>query len=134
MRGSLERIGAGRAVQRAFLLAMAVYGLALWGLWQSPLIAALATLELRTAEVTAALLDQLGLEVQRRGTVLSHPAGFSYEIYYPCTGLTVAGFLLAGLLALPGSRRSKLAAGERYSEPLAEMRIRWIGDEWPTSS
>ena len=101
----------GPAHRLRFALVLTAYGLALLGLRQSPaLTAALSPLERGTAAVTEALLERSGFEAQRTGTVISHPGGFAYEIYYPCTGLTILGFLVAGLLALPGGRGRKLAA------------------------
>lgn len=55
-----------------------------------------------TAGVTAAFLRLSGMPVQREMAVLSHPAGFSYEIYYKCTGIVLVLFLSAALSALPG--------------------------------
>jgi exosortase/archaeosortase family protein len=96
---------------------MAAFGLALLALYRSPrLHGLLAPLDAPTARVTAALVGASGLEVERRGAVLAHPGGFSYEIYYRCTGLVVAACLAAGLAALPGraggagGRRAKLLA------------------------
>ena len=54
-----------------------------------------------TAGVTATFLRLSGMPVQREMAVLSHPAGFSYEIYYKCTGLILILFLSAALLTLP---------------------------------
>ena len=61
-----------------------------------------------TAGATAACLKLTGLPVQRQAAVLSHPGGFSYEIYYRCTGLILVLFLSAALLALPGGWRKKI--------------------------
>ena len=47
------------------------------------------------------MVELSGEAVERTGTVLSHPAGFAYEIYYPCSGVEMVVVLLAGLLALP---------------------------------
>ena len=94
-----------------FTLAAAATWLALVPLYRSPrLTGALAPFERLTARLTAALVDVCGMEVERSGTVLRHPAGFAYEIYYACTGLFLAAVLVAGLLALPGPRRRKSAA------------------------
>lgn len=46
----------------------------------------------------------------RNEGVLRHAGGFSYEIYYRCTGLLAAGFLAGVILAAP-----------------APARLRWIG-------
>lgn len=68
----------------------------------------LAPIDILTAGVTAACLKISGMPVQRDAAVLSHPAGFSYEIYYKCTGLILVLFLSAALLALPGRWSSKI--------------------------
>lgn len=128
----------GPASRLRFALVLAAYGLALLGLRQSPpLVAALSPLERGTAAVTEALLQRSGFEVRREGTVISHPGGFAYEIYYPCTGLTIFGFLVAGLLALPGSRGRKLVAIAAAVPALAVLnqvrllQLFAVGVEWP---
>ena len=49
------------------------------------------------------------MEVEQEGAVLSHPAGFGYEIYYRCTGVLPAAFLVVAVLAVPADGRRKLA-------------------------
>ncbi|MCK5058527.1 MAG: archaeosortase/exosortase family protein [Candidatus Aminicenantes bacterium] len=71
-------------------------------------IKALAPIDVLTAGVTAAFLKLTGMPVQQEAAVLSHPAGFSYEIYYKCTGLILVLFLSAALLALPGRWGSRI--------------------------
>ncbi len=94
-----------------FAAALALFGLALAGFYRSPrLFRLLEPSELWTARVTERVLAVSGVEVERRGTILAHPGGFRYEIYYRCTGWMVAAFLLVGLFALPGGWRSKLGA------------------------
>lgn len=66
-----------------------------------------APIEGVTAEVTARLVAATALEVRRDGTVLSHPAGFAYRVYWRCTGLLPALFLCGLVLASPGRRREK---------------------------
>jgi exosortase/archaeosortase family protein len=92
-----------------FGLAMGVFLLMLVVLQQSPgIIRALAPLDVVTARITAAVLQLSGLAVHQEAAVLSHPAGFSYKIYYNCTGFIAAGFLSAGLLVLPGRWSARL--------------------------
>jgi len=87
---------------------MALFGAGLAGLYRSPaLIAVLEPLDLATARLTAGALSSLGVAVERTGTVLAHPGGFRYEIYYRCTGLILAALLAAGICALPGRARAK---------------------------
>ncbi len=69
-----------------------------------PLLAPLTTL---TARMTLALLHWGGMEAARVTTVLSHPGGFAYEIYYRCTGFLPVAFLTASILASPGPLRRK---------------------------
>ena len=63
-----------------------------------------------TAEVTAGLLQAAGLEVERNGSVVSHPEGFGVYVYYLCTGWPLAMVMLIGLAALPGRLATKLLA------------------------
>src|SRR3990172_7982617 len=60
-----------------------------------------------TAQVTLALLHWLGMEAARVGTLISHPHGFAYEIYYRCTGFLPVAFLTVSILASPGTLRRK---------------------------
>lgn len=71
-------------------------------------IGALAPLDVLTAEVTAVFLRLSGMPVHQEAAVLSHPSGFSCEIYYKCTGLILALFLSAALLALRDRWASKV--------------------------
>jgi exosortase/archaeosortase family protein len=66
--------------------------------------AVIDALELWTASVTAELIRAFGEEVTQRSTILVHPAGFGYEIYYPCTALFPACLLAAALLLTPSTR------------------------------
>jgi exosortase H (IPTLxxWG-CTERM-specific) len=68
----------------------------------------LAPLTAWTARATVALLHWLGIEATRVGTVVSHPSGFAYEIYYRCTGFLPVAFLATAILAYPGCWRRKL--------------------------
>jgi exosortase/archaeosortase family protein len=91
-------------------LALGVCLLMLVVLQRSPtIIKALAPLDVVIARITAAVLQACGLAVHRDAGILAHPAGFSYKIYYNCTGLTAAAFLSAGLLVLPLPWKTRLA-------------------------
>ena len=68
----------------------------------------LAPLTLLTAQMTVALLHWLGMEAVRTSTVISHPDGFAYEIYYRCTGFLPVAFLTVSILASPGPLRRRL--------------------------
>jgi exosortase H (IPTLxxWG-CTERM-specific) len=70
--------------------------------------ALLAPLTTWTARVTLALLHWVGMEATRMATVVSHPSGFAYEIYYRCTGFLPVAFLMTAILASPGHWRRKL--------------------------
>lgn len=67
----------------------------------------LAPLTLWTAQTTLTLLHWVGLEATRTATVITHPGGFAYEIYYRCTGFLPAAILAGAILASPGPWRHK---------------------------
>jgi exosortase/archaeosortase family protein len=56
------------------------------------------------------LIRSLGLDAVRDGTVISHSAGFAYEISRGCTGVIPALLLAVGVLAWPGAGSRKLLA------------------------
>ena len=62
-----------------------------------------------TAQMALGILHLLGMEAVRVATLISHPDGFAYEIYYRCTGFLPVAFLTASILASPGSLRRKLS-------------------------
>ena len=68
----------------------------------------LAPLTTWTARLTLASLHWLGMEATPMATVISHPSGFAYEIYYRCTGFLPVAFLMTAILAYPGRWRRKL--------------------------
>lgn len=70
--------------------------------------ALLAPLTTWTAGATLVLLHWLGIAATRMATVVSHPSGFAYEIYYRCTGFLPVAFLMTAILATPGCWRRKL--------------------------
>ena len=91
-----------------FALAMGVCLLMLVLLQHSPgIIKALAPIDVIIARITAAILQLFNMPVHQQAAILSHPAGFSYKIYYKCTGLIAAGFLSTGLLVLPNRWTAK---------------------------
>lgn len=69
----------------------------------------LAPLTTVTAQMTLTLLHWLGMEAVRVGTVISHPGGFAYDIYYRCSGFLPVAFLSVAILASSGAPRRKLA-------------------------
>ncbi len=83
-------------------------GVALLTYREDVLGALLAPLTTWTARVTLALLYWLGIAATRMATVVSHPSGFAYEIYYRCTGFLPVAFLMTAILAYPGCWRRKL--------------------------
>lgn len=130
----------GRSITLRFGVTMVLFGAALAGLYSSPALhGLLAPLDPLTAAATAGLIDWTGLEVHRQGAVLSHPGGFSYEIYYRCTGWIVAAFLAAGLIALPGGGRAKawgMAIGAALVMALNTVRLValfWVGVRLPAA-
>lgn len=67
----------------------------------------LAPLTTLTAKTTLVLLHWSGMEAVRVATLIYHPDGFAYEIYYRCTGFLPVAFFTAAILASPGTLRSK---------------------------
>lgn len=67
----------------------------------------LAPLAAGTARIVFALLDLFGIEAQREGVIIVHPAGFAYEIAYSCTGFLPVVTFLVCVLAYPASWRAK---------------------------
>jgi exosortase H (IPTLxxWG-CTERM-specific) len=60
-----------------------------------------------TARTTLVLLHLCGMEAARAATLIFHPDGFAYEIYYRCTGFLPVAILTAAIFAYPGPWRSK---------------------------
>jgi exosortase H (IPTLxxWG-CTERM-specific) len=60
-----------------------------------------------TARITAALLQVTGIEAARTATMICHPDGFAYEIYYRCTGFFPVAILTASIIAYPGPVRHR---------------------------
>ncbi len=67
----------------------------------------LAPVTTMTARMTLEVLHWFGIAAAGAGTVLSHPAGFAYEISYRCTGFLPTALLITSILAYPGSLRRK---------------------------
>ncbi len=79
-----------------------------------------------TTRTTLALLQLSGIEVAQLGTVIYHPDGFAYEVYYRCTGVLPVGFLTVSILAYPGALPRKiigLAAGVPFLVALNFARL-----------
>jgi exosortase/archaeosortase family protein len=90
-------------------------------------VEALAPFDRLTAAATAAVLRGFGTPVVRSEGVLRHAGGFSYEIYYRCTGLLGAGFLAAVILASPApARRRWIGAGVGIAVVLAVNLVRLV--------
>jgi exosortase H (IPTLxxWG-CTERM-specific) len=70
----------------------------------------LVPLRAATAEMALTLIRSIGLDAVRNGTVISHTAGFAYEISRGCTGVIPALLLAVGVLAWPGAGSRKLLA------------------------
>lgn len=101
-----QRIGMADVVR--FGLVMGTFGAAVrWSYRHPGLYGLLAPVEGWTAGATRWLLAWSGIEVERAGTILSHPGGFACNVGYRCTGLVVAAFLAMGLLALPLGWRTR---------------------------
>ena len=70
-----------------------------------PILAPLTALTVRT---TLILIHWIGMEAVQQANLIMHPGGFSYEIYYQCTGFLPAAFLTLSILCYPGHLRLKL--------------------------
>lgn len=66
-------------------------------------------LNLALARATEMLLKLMDVPVDRRGTVLAHPDGFSYRITYVCSGFRPAVLIAVTLLMVPASWFSRLS-------------------------
>jgi exosortase/archaeosortase family protein len=67
----------------------------------------LEPLSLATAVTAAGAIEFFGMEVVRTLTVLRHPDGFAYEIYYRCTGLLPVVVFAIITLAYPAPSKPK---------------------------
>ncbi|MGD8962886.1 MAG: exosortase H [Desulfobacterales bacterium] len=67
----------------------------------------LAPLTSFTARVTIGLIHMFGMEAERTAALICHPDGFTYEIYYRCTGFLPVAILTALICAHPGPLRFK---------------------------
>ena len=80
-----------------------------------------------TAAATGAVLGGIGMPAVRSEGVLRHAGGFSYEIYYRCTGLLAAGFLAGVILASPAPARNRwIGAGAGFALVLAVNLVRLV--------
>ncbi|HEY7683667.1 MAG TPA: exosortase H [Gemmatimonadales bacterium] len=94
-----------------FILTLAGFALvAVLGYRDEYLGPVLVPLRTLTADLTLTLIRALGLDAVRHGTVISHSAGFAYQISRGCTGVIPALLLAVGVLAWPGVGRRKLFA------------------------
>ena len=64
--------------------------------------------ELATTTAAFTLLSAAGIEAIQQGTVIAQPGGFSYEIYYRCTGILPVATLWLLILIWKGTFRDKL--------------------------
>jgi exosortase H (IPTLxxWG-CTERM-specific) len=100
---------ATRQVNLRFLVVMVAFaGVAFLSYRDDVLGAIIAPLTTWTAGMTLGLLQRAGMEVTGVATVISHPGGFAYAIYYRCTGFLPVAFLTTAILAYPGRWRRKL--------------------------
>jgi exosortase/archaeosortase family protein len=111
-------IGRVRRDELRFVAALIVFGAAAWLLFRDEVLGApLVGLRVATAYVTATLIDVVGMDAVRVGTVIHHAGGFGMEISRGCTGLVGIGLLVVGILAYPVDRRARLA-GAMIAVPL----------------
>jgi exosortase/archaeosortase family protein len=98
-----------RQMNLRFTVVMAVFVAVVLLTYQEDIVGPFLTpLTMLTAQMTLALLHWIGMEAVRASTVISHPDGFAYEIYYRCTGFLPVAFLTVSILASPGPLRRRL--------------------------
>jgi len=91
-----------------FALIMAGFTLALLFTYREDVLGyILSPLAYYTARTTLGLLHMFGMEAARTATLIYHPDGFAYEIYYRCTGFLPVAILTASIFAYPGPSRFK---------------------------
>lgn len=119
---------------RRFALVVGPVTLALVGLYLARVeLPFLAPLGVATAEIAGRILALSGIETLRAGDVLSHPSGFGYQVAYSCTGLFQWVFLVAGLLGLRLTGRSRwlrLLVGTGVLAAVNQLRLVvlfWLG-------
>lgn len=92
-----------------FVLALSVYVSAVLLAFRDEVVGpAVLPLRVLTAKATQALIHGLGMEAVREATVISHPAGFAYDITRGCTAFVAMGFLTVAILAYRADLRPKL--------------------------
>ena len=69
----------------------------------------LAPMAFTTARTTLLLIHAFGMEAVRTATVIYHPNGFAYEIYYRCVGFLPVAILTVAIFAYPGRARFKFS-------------------------
>jgi hypothetical protein len=81
-----------------------------------------------TAAAVAGTSPLLGLEAARGGATVTFDGAFSYSVQPGCTGVTVAGMLLAAVLAYPAGLRRRLAVAVNL---LRLDTMGWLGVHLP---
>jgi exosortase/archaeosortase family protein len=102
-----------RSLQPAgrFIATLAIVALAAWlGYRDEYLGPLLVPLRQLTAQAALVLVQSIGLDAMRVGTVVQHPGGFAYEISRGCMGVIPALILGVGVLAWPGVGARKAIA------------------------
>ena len=91
-----------------FVIILAGFALALLFTYHENVLGnILSPLTLLTARVTLTLIHVFGMEATQIGTLIYHPDGFTYEIYYRCTGFLPVTVLAVLIFAHPGPSRFK---------------------------
>jgi exosortase H (IPTLxxWG-CTERM-specific) len=97
-----------RQQKHRFAFVMAGFTFALVLTYREDVLGAiLSPLTAYTARTTLVLLHMFGMEAVRMATLIFHPDGFAYEIYYRCTGFLPVAILTAVIFAYPGPWRFK---------------------------
>ena len=90
-----------RGSRRLVLVLIPLLALVLLGPHQPVRWGPMGWLDARTAAAAATVARLAGLEVAATRYGITHPGGFACEIYYRCTGLLPALFLVGAILAAP---------------------------------
>jgi exosortase/archaeosortase family protein len=94
-----------------FVATLAIVAFVAWlGYRDEYLGPVLVPLRQLTARAALAVVQTIGIDAMRVGTVVQHPSGFAYDISRGCMGVIPALILAAGVLTWPGVGNRKAIA------------------------
>lgn len=92
-----------------FVMTLMIFAVAVYFLYRDEVLSGLlAPLTTLTVDTTYLLLNGLRVEASREASVIFHPDGFAYEIYYRCTGILPVATYAVAVVAYPAFWRQKL--------------------------